>query len=132
MCGLRTCANTYNIRDAAYTDALTVLKTPVTQEVSKRDAKTRLEDYYRMIRTWLVLFWIMSNAVLALVISSDYINGLLEPSNQDELEDENLAKHMYLTHWYFIAVLWCIAAMALVRFIGSFIYLVQYTFSRGR
>lgn len=118
--------------NTAYEEVLSVLRTPVAAEPSHRDAKTRQEDYYRMIRTWLVLFWIMSNAVLALVIANTQLNSLLTPRDTEELDSENPARGMYLANWYFSVILWSVAALVLFRFIGSIIYLVRYTFGRGR
>ncbi|RKP25925.1 glycosyltransferase family 2 protein [Syncephalis pseudoplumigaleata] len=118
--------------NSAYEEALTVIKTPVTHEHHCRDAKTRQEDYYRMIRTWLVLFWIMTNAVLALVIVSTEINGLLDPGDDDNMDAANPAKGFYLANWYFSFILWSVAGLVMFRFIGSMIYLVRATFWRGR
>ncbi|KAI8054720.1 chitin synthase-domain-containing protein [Syncephalis plumigaleata] len=121
-----------NDLNSAYEDALAVIKTPVTHEHHRRDAKTKQEDYYRMIRTWLVLFWIMSNAILALIIVSTEINGLLDPGDEDDIDPANPAKGFYLANWYFSFILWSVAGLVMFRFIGSMIYLVRATFWRGR
>jgi chitin synthase len=53
------------------------LKTPKPEEKSKRDAKTKQEDYFRSFRTTLILWWMLSNAMLVVVLTSDILSQYL-------------------------------------------------------
>ena len=62
--------------DAAYDDALANVRErrPIAEKpVNENTVK---EDYYREIRTRLVLIWIVSNAVLAMALTEVYSTGL--------------------------------------------------------
>jgi hypothetical protein len=74
----------------------------------------------------------MSNAILALVIVSTEINGLLDPGDDANIDPNNPVKGFYLANWYFSFILWSVAGLVMFRFIGSMIYLVRATFWRGR
>ena len=62
--------------DAAYDDALANVRErrPIAEKaISESTVK---EDYYREIRTRLVLIWIVSNATLAMALTEIYSTGL--------------------------------------------------------
>jgi chitin synthase len=99
-----------------YEEACMDLRKEVVPEMQHRDAKTKQEDYYRAFRTRLVLSWIISNLILVVVISSattfDWIGSF---------QDRSTA--------YLGFILWSVAALAAIRFIGSTLYLILRVFS---
>ncbi|CRL22432.1 Chitin synthase [Penicillium camemberti] len=87
--------------EATVKRALTPFVAPV-----ENDEKT-LEDSYKSFRTRLVTFWIFSNAILAVCITSESV---------DKFGFSNTATTR--TARFFQALLWSNAAVALFRFIG--------------
>jgi chitin synthase len=88
--------------------ALTPFK-PVVEEEKKT-----LDDSYKSFRTKLIITWIFSNALLAVVITSDNIDSF-------GFSEEN--KSNVRTAKYFQALLWATAALSLVRFAGCMWFL---------
>ncbi|KFX92150.1 hypothetical protein V490_05541 [Pseudogymnoascus sp. VKM F-3557] len=78
----------------------------------KEDESKSLEDSYKSFRTTLVAFWIFSNAILAVVITSD---------NFDSFGFGNKASAR--TAKFFQALLIATACLSLVRFIGCLWFL---------
>ncbi|KMU80838.1 chitin synthase G [Coccidioides immitis RMSCC 3703] len=74
----------------------------------KVDEKKSLEDSYKSFRTRLVASWIFSNALLAVLITSDSVNKLGFTSQATDR-----------TANFFRALLWATAALSLIRFIGA-------------
>lgn len=83
--------------------ALTPFKAVVEEE------KKTLDDSYKSFRTKLIITWIFSNALLAVVITSDNIDSFGFSKENDS--NKRTAK-------YFQALLWATAALSLVRFAG--------------
>lgn len=103
--------------DSGYDEALRNLRDRI--EVSKPSVSEsqQQEDYYRAVRTYMVLFWMMANAVLAMAVSEVYSGN-------------DIAHNYYLTF-----ILWSVAALALFRAFGSTTFLiinVIHTISEGR
>lgn len=100
-----------------YDEACLDLKATVVPEKSKRDAKTKQEDYYRSFRTKLVTSWIFSNMVLVVIIT----NG------QDMLSwfgSYNERATVYLGF-----ILWSVAGLSVIRFLGACLYLIMKIFT---
>lgn len=78
----------------------------------KEDEKKTLEDSYKSFRTRLVTIWIFSNALLAVGITSESLStfGITTGSQQR-------------TAHYFSALLWAVAGLASVRFLGCLWFL---------
>ncbi|KAF9996179.1 Chitin synthase, class 1 [Entomortierella chlamydospora] len=94
----------------AYEEALTSLSVKTVEVKQHRDAKTKQEDYYREIRTRVLLTWIMSNALLVSLVTS--IGNF----------DKNSKTYLGI-------VLWSVAFLALFRFIGSVTYMILRLFN---
>ena len=62
--------------DAAYDDALANVRERRPIAEKPVNESTLKEDYYREIRTRLVLIWIVSNATLAMALTEVYSTGL--------------------------------------------------------
>lgn len=80
----------------------------------KEDGKKTLEDSYKSFRTRLVTFWIFSNALLAVAITSD---------NFDKFGFSTGATTR--TANFFRALLWATAALSFIRFIGCVYFLFK-------
>ncbi|KAF9153139.1 Chitin synthase, class 2 [Linnemannia schmuckeri] len=86
---------------------------------SKRDAKTRQEDYYKLFRTRLVLVWMFTNAMLVIVTTSavtltrDNTKVKMTAVDKDELFNP-----------YLSFIFWSVACLSAIRFSGSTLYLV--------
>ncbi|KAG0749821.1 hypothetical protein G6F57_002962 [Rhizopus arrhizus] len=93
--------------NAAYIDAQVELTKKIEPEKSHRDAKTKQEDYYRSFRTRLVLAWILSNLILVVIIANPSI-----------ITVDNKAST------YLGFILWSVAALSVIRFTGSTLYLI--------
>ncbi|RMY93612.1 hypothetical protein D0862_09158 [Hortaea werneckii] len=78
----------------------------------KEDQSKSLDDSYKSFRTRLVTFWIFSNALLAVAITSD---------NFDQFGFTSEATTR--TANFFRALLWATAALSFVRFIGCMWFL---------
>jgi chitin synthase len=87
--------------DTGYEEALRNLRDRIeVPEPPISDAQAQ-EDYYRNVRTYMVVVWLVSNAVLAMAISEAY--------NATQVAD----------NFYLKFILWSVAAVALFRAIGS-------------
>ncbi|KAJ3413167.1 Chitin synthase, class 2 [Chytridiales sp. JEL 0842] len=53
------------------------IKMPKAEVKAKRDAKTKQDDYFKSFRTNLILWWMLSNAVLVIVLTSDVLSSSL-------------------------------------------------------
>ena len=78
----------------------------------KEDSKKTLEDSYKSFRTRLVTFWIFSNALLAVGITSD---------NFDKFGFTSTSTTR--TANFFRALLWATAGLSFVRFLGCLWFL---------
>ena len=87
--------------DSGYDEALRNLRDRIEvpqQPISEAQAQ---EDYYRAVRTYMVVVWLVANAILAMSISEAY-------------GTKNVSDNFYLKF-----ILWSVAAVALFRAIGS-------------
>jgi chitin synthase len=92
--------------DSGYDEALRNLRDRV-EVASPPVAESQLqEDYYRAVRTYVVIVWMVCNAILAMGVSEIY-------SNKD------VGNNFYLKF-----ILWSVACLALFRAIGSSAFLV--------
>ncbi|KAI5792856.1 putative chitin synthase [Pyronema domesticum] len=80
-------------------ERLQVEQVPVTEEQIK-------EDYYRAVRTYVVVVWMVANAILAMIITEVY-------------KINDIGGNSYLKF-----TLWAIAVLAIYRMIGATAYLV--------
>ncbi|KAL1924501.1 uncharacterized protein VTP21DRAFT_4155 [Calcarisporiella thermophila] len=96
--------------NADYDLAMTELQHKVEAPKQKRDAKTKQEDYYRGFRTRLVVAWILSNALLVVLVIH-LMSAEFSPNAQS-------------TPRYFAFVLWSVVALSVIRFTGSTLYLI--------
>ncbi|KAF9103772.1 Chitin synthase, class 1 [Mortierella sp. AM989] len=103
--------DTHDINNA-YDEAVSSLSIKTVEVKKHRDPKTKQEDYYREIRTRVLLAWIMSNALLVALITSTVFGDFKKTST------------IYLG-----IVLWSVAGLALFRFFGSVAYMILRLFN---
>lgn len=96
----------------AYDEAVAALSVKVVEVKQGRDAKTKQEDYYREIRTRVLLAWIMSNALLVALVTSSAFGDFRNNSKV-----------------YLGVILWSVALLAFFRFVGSVAYMVLRLFN---
>ncbi|WFC97396.1 chitin synthase [Malassezia yamatoensis] len=100
--------------DTAYEEALHNLKQrSIAIHGPNRSDAVRKLDYYRNIRTNVLLLWSLSNALLAGVILDTNLTGTFDPN----------AGNMR-TRTYVLVILIFVAVMSGIRFFGSIIYLI--------
>jgi len=87
--------------DSGYDEALRNLRDRVEVYKPPVSESQQQEDYYRAVRTYVVITWVVCNAVLAMAISEAYSNT-------------HIADNFYLKF-----ILWSVACLALFRAIGS-------------
>ncbi|KAF9180317.1 Chitin synthase, class 1 [Haplosporangium sp. Z 767] len=98
--------------NTAYSEALRELSVKTVEVKQGRDQKTKQEDYYREIRTRVLLSWIMSNALLVALVTSTAFGDFKSTSTV-----------------YLGIVLWSVAGLALFRFFGSVTYMILRLFN---
>ncbi|VUG17675.1 CHS2 [Brettanomyces bruxellensis] len=98
--------------DSMYSENLYKLKERRKQPEQMREGAAKksaisAQDYYRDIRSRMVLFWVIMNVVLVMTITEIY------PATQ-------IGNNKYL-----VIMLWCVFGTSLVRFIGSVVYIIH-------
>lgn len=93
--------------DSGYEEALCNLREHKKVAEPPLDLRTVKEDYYREIRTRVVLVWMVCNALLAMIMTEVF--GIGHTNN-----------NVYLK-----IILWSVAGLAAFRALGSIAYLVQ-------
>ncbi|KAL6710924.1 Chitin synthase, class 2 [Coniothyrium glycines] len=92
--------------DSGYDEALRNLRDHVEVPVPPISESQQQEDYYRAVRTYMVVIWLIGNAILAMAVSEVYGN-------------RKVTNNFYLTF-----ILWSVAGLAFFRAIGSTTFLV--------
>lgn len=87
--------------DSGYDEALRNLRDRLEVPVAPVSESQQQEDYYKSVRTYMVLVWMIANGILAMAVSEAY-------------GPDHLGTNYYLTF-----LLWAVAALALFRAIGS-------------
>jgi chitin synthase len=85
------------------------------------DPKQAQEDFFRLFRTRVVLFWMGTNALLIMTLTTPeiaaYLNIEIDGNGGNISGVEN-------SNPYMAFILWSVAALSLVRFVGSVVYLI--------
>ncbi|OAL47774.1 chitin synthase 2 [Pyrenochaeta sp. DS3sAY3a] len=92
--------------DSGYDEALRNLRDRVEVPTPPVSESQQQEDYYRAVRTYVVVVWLISNAVLAMAVSEAY-------------STKKVTNNFYLTF-----ILWSVAGLAFFRAIGSTTFLI--------
>ncbi|KAJ3139142.1 Chitin synthase, class 1 [Geranomyces variabilis] len=83
-----------------------------------RDAKTKLDDYFRLYRTRVVLSWIISNVLLIIIFTTSSFTDVLYAHVQDKGKG---AVNPYLAFLF-----WSVTTLSTIRFIGSTWYIITW------
>lgn len=92
--------------DSGYDEALRNLRDRLEAPPEPISEAQEHEDYYRAVRTYMVVVWMVTNGGLAI--------GITEAFGVQHVRG----------NWYLICLLWAVAAVAFFRAIGSMAYLV--------
>ncbi|KAF2278823.1 chitin synthase 2 [Westerdykella ornata] len=92
--------------DSGYDEALRNLRDRVEVPKPGVSEAQAQEDYYRAVRTYMVVVWLISNAILAMAVSEAYSGSAIQ---------EN---------FYLKFILWSVAGLAFFRAIGSTSFLI--------
>lgn len=87
--------------DSGYDEALRNLRDRIEVPESPVSESQMQEDYYKSVRTYMVVSWMMANAILAMAVSEAYGSS-------------GIGDNFYLRF-----ILWAVAALALFRAVGS-------------
>ncbi|KFY48989.1 hypothetical protein V495_00848 [Pseudogymnoascus sp. VKM F-4514 (FW-929)] len=87
--------------DSGYDEALRNLRDRIEVPEKGPSEETAQEDYYRAVRTYMVVSWMVANAILAMAVSEAY-------------QGKHIGSNSYLKF-----LLWSVAAIALFRALGS-------------
>ena len=87
--------------DSGYDEALRNLRDRLEVAKDGISEATQQEDYYRAVRTYMVVVWMVSNAILAMAVSEAY-------------NSTHITSNFYLKF-----ILWSVACVALFRALGS-------------
>ncbi|KAF7947512.1 hypothetical protein EAE96_008599 [Botrytis aclada] len=87
--------------DSGYDEALRNLRDRLEVPVPPISESQQQEDYYKSVRTYMVLVWMIANGILSMAVSEAY-------------GPDHLGTNYYLTF-----ILWAVAALALFRAVGS-------------
>lgn len=93
------------------------------KEVKKAPTEAQLQekqmDYYRGVRTGVVLIWMITNFALAAVVLSSAGLEKITPEAEREDDDEVSRSNIYMT-----IVLWSVAGLSAFKFIGAMWFLI--------
>ncbi|KAJ3220048.1 Chitin synthase, class 1 [Clydaea vesicula] len=101
----------------SFNEKFQIQKLDRTEKVQKRDAKTKLEDDFKLFRTKVVLFWVLSNGALILIFTSDYIARNV--FKKDVKSSSEISP-------FLIFIFWSVAFLSFIRFTFSSIYLAKW------
>ncbi|KAI9774636.1 MAG: Chitin synthase, class 2 [Geoglossum simile] len=87
--------------DSGYDEALRNLRDRLEAPTEPISEAQQQEDYYRAVRTYMVVIWMIANAIVAMAISEAYGN-------------KKIANNFYLSF-----ILWSVAGVAAFRALGS-------------
>jgi chitin synthase len=93
--------------DSCYDDALFKLRERIPVPEPPISETQQQEDYYRAVRTYMVIVWLGANAILAMAVSEAY-------------DSTHIGSNAYLKF-----ILWSVAILALFRAFGSTTFLIQ-------
>jgi len=102
--------------DEQYADALHVLQTKKPKEEKKVDSGQEQEDYYRNVRTNVLLAWVLSNCLLAASITTTNANAATKGASA-------------AVSGYMAFLLYSVALLAFIRFCGSTGYIIVRMFA---
>ncbi|KAI8803323.1 chitin synthase-domain-containing protein, partial [Cladochytrium replicatum] len=110
-------------KNVIYDKYVDTLRTKPEKVKQKRDVKTKVDDYFKLYRTRVILFWILCNGVLTVLLTTDPVLTIMT-SRVDITSGR--AVNPYLT-----VIFWSVAGISGIRFFGSCAYLVSWIGERS-
>ncbi|TID28187.1 hypothetical protein CANINC_002620 [Pichia inconspicua] len=107
--------------DDGYSKMVKQLVTPAMAENSSIDEDEQNRFYFAFFRSMTVLVWMFSNFILVAIVTNT--GGLSQFENNSNNKDSILPENR--TFIFLSVILYTVAFMALFRFLGSSIYLIQ-------
>jgi chitin synthase len=98
------------------------LAQPRPTEDRKRDAKTKMEDYFKNFRTRVVLAWIFTNAIVIIVMTNEELVKLIRQPFL--LESTRNSGEPPKGNPFLQFIFWSVFALSTVRFTGTTLYLI--------
>ncbi|KAK7202813.1 glycosyltransferase family 2 protein [Myxozyma melibiosi] len=101
------------------------VKSPKQQEDDARKvAEEKANSYYALVRSVVVLTWMVSNfAIVAVVLQTAGLSRLT--SSDSDSDSDSSDRQEEISSVYLQVILWTVAALAFVRFVGASFYLVM-------
>lgn len=91
----------------------------IKKEPTASDLQEKQMDYYRGVRTGVVLIWMVTNFALAAVVLSSAGLDKITPGDTNNDDTELARSNIYMT-----IVLWSVAGLSAFKFIGAMWFLV--------
>jgi chitin synthase len=93
----------------------------VKKEPTPAQLQERQMDYYKGVRTGVVLVWMISNfALAAVVLSAAGLESITPGHDGENPEDRQLAR----SNLYMTIILWSVAGLSAFKFIGALWFLI--------
>ncbi|KAJ3116646.1 Chitin synthase, class 2 [Nowakowskiella sp. JEL0407] len=113
------------VRDKMYAMFAEGLRSSAKETKKSRDQKTKIDDYFKLYRTHVVLLWMASNGLLVTLLTTEPIYTMMMIS-QTTANGTTKSINPYLTF-----IFWTVAALSSIRFIGSTVYLFTWIYERS-
>jgi len=98
-----------------YDAEMRIIATKAPKEIKVVTAQDKQEDYYKGFRSAVVLVWMFSNLALSAVVLSTAGTAAVTVANSTSTDRATI---------YMAVVLWSVAVLSLIRFIGAMWFLV--------
>lgn len=92
----------------------------IKSEPTEAQLQEKQMDYYRGVRTGVVLIWMISNFALAAVVLSSAGLERITPGNEQDIENQQTER----SNIYMAVVLWSVAALSSFKFLGAMWFLI--------
>lgn len=92
----------------------------VKSEPTEAQLQEKQMDYYRGVRTGVVLIWMITNFALAAVVLSSAGLERITPGNEQDIENQQTER----SNIYMAVVLWSVAALSSFKFLGAMWFLI--------
>lgn len=106
----------YQREVAVFATKFKAVKTPPTAS----QLQEKQMDYYRGVRTGVVLIWMLSNfAIAAVVLSSSGLEKITPGGKDNQEQEQENRSNIYMT-----IVLWSVAVLSAFKFLGALWFLI--------
>ncbi|KAI9330178.1 glycosyltransferase family 2, chitin synthase [Obelidium mucronatum] len=96
--------------------------------VERSSSRKTSEDHFKAYRTYVLMFWFLSNFILVFVLTNEYVMRAMSSATVTILKDGTKING---PNPFLIFLLWSIVGLTGIRFAGSMVYWVQWVLERG-